>query len=216
MKAPESPVLIGSFPEGVTPANFKYVPSAARLVFSAYVFEDGDLSTVKEQNEAYEKRGNTALVYDETYERHWDTWVGPKRSKLFTVKLAKDPSSGEKEGKWTIGEFGAPMKSSKHETPVEPFGGTDDYDVSEGYIVYTAKDPELPPAMHTKQNVRLDLTLPKLFTLISWRQIYLLDILGANGPRELTSGDQGATHTPVFSPSGTKVAWISRRHGKLR
>lgn len=42
---------------------------------------------------------------------------------------------------------------------------------------------------------------------ISGEQVYLLDILGKNGPRELTAGDQGATHTPVFSRSGTKVAW---------
>jgi hypothetical protein len=40
-------------------------------------------------------------------------------------------------------------------TPVEPFGGTNDYDVSDEYIVYTTKDPELPEACHTKQNVRI-------------------------------------------------------------
>ena len=39
-------------------------------------------------------------------------------------------------------------------TPVEPFGGASDYDVSENYIVYTTKDPDLPEAWHTKQNVR--------------------------------------------------------------
>ena len=39
-------------------------------------------------------------------------------------------------------------------SPVEPFGGTNDYAVSEEYIVYTAKDPDLPEAWHTKQNVR--------------------------------------------------------------
>ena len=39
-------------------------------------------------------------------------------------------------------------------TPLEPFGGTGDYDVSENYIVYTTKDPNLPEAWHTKQNVK--------------------------------------------------------------
>jgi hypothetical protein len=39
-------------------------------------------------------------------------------------------------------------------TPVEPFGGTDDFDVSDTQIVYTTKDPILPEAWHTKQNVR--------------------------------------------------------------
>ena len=38
-------------------------------------------------------------------------------------------------------------------SPVEPFGGLDDFDVSETHIVYTTKDPELPEAWHTKQNV---------------------------------------------------------------
>jgi len=39
-------------------------------------------------------------------------------------------------------------------SPVAPFGGTDDFDVSTTHIVYTAKDPQLPEAWHTKQNVR--------------------------------------------------------------
>lgn len=37
--------------------------------------------------------------------------------------------------------------------PVEPFGGTDDFDISDTQVIYTAKDPKLPPAWHTKQNV---------------------------------------------------------------
>ena len=38
-------------------------------------------------------------------------------------------------------------------SPVEPFGGKDDFDVSNTQVVYTTLDPELPPAWHTKQNV---------------------------------------------------------------
>ena len=38
-------------------------------------------------------------------------------------------------------------------SPVEPFGGLDDFDVSETHIVYTTKDPKLSEAWHTKQNV---------------------------------------------------------------
>ncbi|EJC98931.1 alpha/beta-hydrolase [Fomitiporia mediterranea MF3/22] len=185
LSAPESPALVGSFPAGVSPANFRYVGAAERLVFSAYVYADGKLETVQEQNEAYESRGNTALVYDETFERHWDTWTGPKRSKLFTVRLVKGT-----DGKWVLGdEFAAPLRDLKHDVPVEPFGGLDDFSVSSTHIVYTTKDPKLPAALHTKQN------------------IYVVDLLGKGAPRELTSGNQGATHNPVFSHDGTKVAW---------
>ena len=103
--APESSVRIGSFPPGVEPHNFRYSKAAGRLVFSAYVYSDGDLFTVQQQNQEYENRGNTALVYDETYERHWDTWTGPKRSALFTVTLAK-----EKLGD----DYSSPLKGTKH------------------------------------------------------------------------------------------------------
>lgn len=44
--------------------------------------------------------------------------------------------------------------------------------------------------------------------LISYYQVYLTDIMGQTRPRELTSGKQGATHSPVFSKQGDKVAWL--------
>lgn len=39
-------------------------------------------------------------------------------------------------------------------------------------------------------------------------QVYIVDLLGDEKPRQLTSGKQGATHSPVFSKSGSKVAWL--------
>ena len=108
--SPKSPLLVGSFPPGTTVGDFKYSKDAKRLVFSAYVYSDVDLTTVEEQNEEYENRGNTAYVYDETYERHWDTWAGPKKSSLFTVQLAKN-----EDDKWTLGnDWAAPLKGTKH------------------------------------------------------------------------------------------------------
>lgn len=103
-------MLAGTLPEGVAPANFRYARGAARLVFSAYVYADGDLFTVKKQDEEYEARGNTALVYDETYERHWDTWTGPKRSKLFSVQLQRGLDEKYKLGD----DYAAPLKDYKH------------------------------------------------------------------------------------------------------
>ncbi|KAI0670984.1 alpha/beta-hydrolase [Trametes maxima] len=181
---PDSPVFIGKFPTE-TASNFRYSAKAGILVFSDLVHEDGDLKKAKENDEAWENRGDTAFVYDETFERHWDTWVGPKRASLFSVKLAKQPA-----GKWTLGdEFVNLLKGTGHHAPVEPFGGTDDFDVSETQVIYTAKDPKLPKAWHTKQN------------------IYVVDINGKTSPKELTSGKQGATHAPVFNNAGDKVAW---------
>lgn len=105
------PHLVGHFPSAIAPANVRYSHKASILVFSAQVYADGDLSTVAKQDEAFEKRGNTAMVYDDTtaYVRHWDTWIGPKGNALFTVSIKKDGKT------WKLGDsFGAPLKGTKH------------------------------------------------------------------------------------------------------
>ncbi|KAG2134271.1 alpha beta-hydrolase [Suillus cothurnatus] len=177
----------GSFPI-TTASSFRYSPSAQRLVFSAYVYPDGLVETVKEQDTAYENRGNSGLVYDETFDRQWDTWVGPKSKALIGVSLAKV------DAKWVLGDtYVNVLKGTGLSSPVEPFGDAHDYDLSQTHVIFTAKDPQLPKAMHTRQN------------------IYLVAHDGKD-LRQLTSGIQGATHSPVFSPSGDKVAWLELAH----
>ena len=73
--------------------------------------------------------------------------------------------------------------------------------------MYTAKDPKLPPAWHTRQNVSIQVSFLFCHWLIAL-QIYLVDIKGEGKPKELTSGKQGATSSPVFNPSGDTVAWL--------
>jgi hypothetical protein len=94
---PNPPVLIGSFPTS-TSDNFWYSPDSGVLVFSDYVYDDDELRAVKEGDEVWQGRGNTALVYDETYVRHWDTYRGPKHQSLFSVKLAQE------SGIWSMSE----------------------------------------------------------------------------------------------------------------
>ncbi|KZP01037.1 alpha/beta-hydrolase [Calocera viscosa TUFC12733] len=191
--APTSPVFVGHLPPS-TASNFKY--KSGVLVFSAYTWEDGDLfDTPKlDKERSKEGSGTSARVYNSGYPRHWDTWTTPgKGSQLFSVSLTSSGPAGEE--KWSLGDaYVAPLKGTKHYTPVEPFGGTDDFDISSTHIVYTAKDPELPYPWHTRQNV------------------YIVPIFGgAERPRQLTTGRQGATHSPVFSNKGDKVAWTEMK-----
>jgi hypothetical protein len=97
LSTPEPPTFIGNFPTKVA-TNFRYSAGSGHLVFSAYVYSDGNLTAVKDHDEAWESRGNSAFVYDTTYERHWDTWVGKKKSSLFSVRLFQDP-----DRKWVFG-----------------------------------------------------------------------------------------------------------------
>ncbi|EJU00159.1 alpha/beta-hydrolase [Dacryopinax primogenitus] len=189
---PDSPVFIGHLPPSPA-SNFKY--KSGILAFSANVWEDGDLFTTPELDKQRSKEGTgtSARVYEGGYPRHWDTWTTPgKESQLFTVSLTSSGEIGEE--KWSLGDaYVAPLKGTKHYTPVEPFGGSDDFDLSSTHLVYTAKDPELPYPIHTRQNV------------------YIVPVTGGEPPRQLTAGKQGATHTPVFSNDGTKVAWTELR-----
>lgn len=98
LRVPGPPTLIGKFPTA-SASNFKFASAAGVLVFSDDVYADGDLTTVKTQDKAWEERGDSALVYDETFERHWDHWIGPKRSSLFSVKLTKTAG-----GSWLLGD----------------------------------------------------------------------------------------------------------------
>ena len=63
------PVLVGTMPT-TSATNFRYVRAAGLLIFSDTVFPDGDFRTVKEQDEAWQNRGTSALVYDSPYERY--------------------------------------------------------------------------------------------------------------------------------------------------
>jgi len=58
------PVLIGTIPAASEATNFKFSPPST-LLFSATVYEDADVNTVAVQDEAWEQRGNSALIYDE-------------------------------------------------------------------------------------------------------------------------------------------------------
>ncbi|QRW06452.1 Guanine nucleotide exchange factor LTE1 [Ceratobasidium sp. AG-Ba] len=106
---PTSPLHVGTLPN-VPLSNFKYSKSGA-LVFSAYVYEDFNLSSVREQDEKWENRGNTALVYDSNYVRHWDEYTGPKRQ-AFSVDLAKV------DGKWKLGSEVFPFSSRDTAPPL--------------------------------------------------------------------------------------------------
>ena len=48
----------------------------------------------------------------------------------------------------------------------------------------------MPAAIHTRQNV------------------YIVPLKGGKEPKHLTTGKQGATHSPVISHNGEKVVWL--------
>ncbi|KAJ6559070.1 Alpha/Beta hydrolase protein [Mycena vulgaris] len=170
------PTLIGSFPT-TTASNFKYSASGA-LVFADLVHADGNLSATKEQDEAWENRGTTALVYDDADVRVWDTWLGPKTASLFSVDLACRP-----DGTWKVGtSFDNLLKGTGHTS--------DDFSLVGTSVLYTSGDPELPQSFHGRRNV------------------YLVSTADPGNPIQLTTGRQGSTYSPILNSDATKAAWI--------
>jgi hypothetical protein len=69
LAASDNPILVGSFPTA-SASDFQYIAATGKLVFSDNLFADGNLETVKKQDELWADRGTSALVYDSTYIRY--------------------------------------------------------------------------------------------------------------------------------------------------
>ncbi|KAJ7695681.1 Alpha/Beta hydrolase protein [Mycena rosella] len=172
----DPPTLIGSFPT-TTASKFQY-SSSGSLVFVDLVYADGNLSATKEQDEAWNNRGTTALVYDDANVRFWDTWGGPKTASLFRVELAYSSDRA-----WKMGTtFDNLLKGTGH--------SSDDFHLVGGDVLYTSGDPELPQSLHGRRNV------------------YLVSVADPGNPVQLTTGKQGRTGSPKLNSNASKAAWI--------
>lgn len=177
------------------PEHIRFVrtsKAAGTLVFAATVYDDGDLDKVPE-HDASEQAKSWALgmVYDATMVRHWDRWLNPfKRKQLFAVDIRKNATTQQ----WRVdGHIRNLMKGTRLETPVGPLGGPADFSVSSHWVAFTAKDPELPPAWHTRQ------------------QIYLVPLDGSAPPKRITAREgHGWAGVPVISPQEDMVAFLQQ------
>jgi Tol biopolymer transport system component len=87
------------------------------------------------------------------------------------------------------------LKGTKLESPIPPFGGAGDFDISETHVAFVSKDPELKKAFHTKQN------------------LYIAELKDlSKGLKQIkVPGLDGATSTPVFSPDGKYLSFLAMR-----
>ncbi|GAA5948827.1 hypothetical protein JCM3765_003916 [Sporobolomyces pararoseus] len=92
----------------------------------------------------------------------------------------------------------APMKGTKLECPVGPFGSSSDFSLSRDSLLIHSKDPNVSPSWHTRTNVYQFPLFPRS----------KLD----QSPKLLSLGNQGASSNPRFScRKGFKCAWLEMR-----
>lgn len=144
-----------------------------------------------------EKPHTSGRLYNSMFVRHWDHYVTENRNSIFLAKLCEND-----DGKFELCHMKNALKGTGLESPIEPFGGTDHFDISDSGLVFTAKDPDLNPALHTKTNIYL----------ITSNSFWSNSNNFSKSPTKVDIYDfEGASTSPVFSPDGKQIAFLSMK-----
>jgi dipeptidyl aminopeptidase/acylaminoacyl peptidase len=164
------------------------------LAVTAQASPDGSLFNPEKQP----KKHTTGKIYSSLFVRHWDTMVTSDKSSIWTGILDSSPSNNSSTGgKYKLSKLENALIGTGLESPITPFGGTDNFDIGPHGLVFVAKDPDLNPATHTKQNLYI---APRKDS----------STFSLSKPEPVTlPGFNGATTSPVFSPDGKAVAFTS-------
>jgi len=160
--------------------GFALSRDGASLVVALEVYPDAaTVAESVERAEAEAKRKSTGRVYDTLMVRHWDTWKDGRRSHLFVVPVAG-------------GEPVAITRNMAADAPTKPFGGMEEVTFTpEGDgVVFCAHDRGREMAWTTDVSV------------------FLAPVEGGER-KNLTADNQAMCTQPVFSPDGTRLAWLA-------
>ena len=164
--------------------TFRLTADGSRLLVSLEVHPDcEDLECTRARDEAAEERTVTGVAYEQLLMRHWDRWLGEKRSRLFSVTLNPDGSAA-KDAVALSGKVDAGV-------PSLTWGGNEEYAISpDGSTLYfTAKLRDGGEAWSTNYDIH---SVP----------------LNGDGPAKNLTGSNPAWDTqPVISPDGRSMAY---------
>lgn len=125
--------------------------------------------------------------------RQWDAYVTENTSAIWYGVLKKSKGGRGLSVPFLVNALKG--HSFSLESPVPPFGGSADFDISKNGIVFVAKDPKLNPADHTK-------------TDLYYIPLKTFDERQAPSPQIVKTGSlKGYSNGPVFSPDGKSVAF---------
>lgn len=150
------------------------------------------------------KPHTTGKLYTSLFVRHWDSYVEPQKNAIFYGLLEQAPLSPARRqaGKYSISGLTnliAVSGLAGVESPIPPFGGTGDFDISPSAIVFVAKDPNLNPATHTSCSCYYA-------PMFSWTS------MSVSEPKICkVTGLQGAMSSPVLSSDGSSIAVLAMR-----
>ncbi|KAJ5664720.1 hypothetical protein N7462_011533 [Penicillium macrosclerotiorum] len=150
------------------------------------------------------KPHTTGRLYTSLFVRHWDAYIEPQKNAIWYGLLEQAPLTPARRqaGKFSVSGLTNLISVSGLagvESPIPPFGGTGDFDISPSAIVFIAKDPKLNPATHTACSCYYA-------PMFSWTSMTVSDVK----PCRVTSL-QGAMASPVLSSDGSSIALLAMR-----
>ncbi len=161
--------------------NFKLSPDGNRLAFS----EEVQYQLVK-GNDIYSDLPDAELyIYDDLNYRHWDTWFDGKISHVYVADIISHRARNIVDV----------LHSEPYDCPQKPFGGAEDFvwDKKGNNLIYVCKK-----------------STGRKYAESTNTDLYVYNV-PSKKTESLTLDMKGYDTQPVFSNSGTKLAWLSMK-----
>jgi dipeptidyl aminopeptidase/acylaminoacyl peptidase len=164
--------------------------------------EETPLSTARIYTEIYVRCVNKIVLLHHiplTPDRHWDTWLTDKKNNVFAGRLTFGETGYSFDGNMTNLMTGL-SNVTRAESPVAPFGGAGDYDISPdgNTVAFLTKNIDLPLSNYTSSQI----------WLVPFSGDAAPQVLNALGASSTPAGAEGASAGPVFSPDSSKIAYL--------
>ncbi|CAL5867797.1 uncharacterized protein PFLUO_LOCUS2018 [Penicillium psychrofluorescens] len=193
--------MAGTVPGPVSDLKITNIePGKIGFAVSGKANPDGSLYNPHDAKKPY----TTGKLYTSLFVRHWDAYVEPQKNAIWYGLLEKAPLSPARRqaGKYSVSGLTnliAVSGLNGVESPIPPFGGTGDFDISPTAIVFIAKDPDLDPATHTACSCYYA-------PMFSWTGMSSKDsVCRVQGFKGL----QGAMSSPVITSDGGSIALLA-------